>query len=553
MLCSKCNYDNDEGDVYCAECGSRIDGYLKCRRCGIYNPPANVFCENCGEKLKLDRECKRCGNIVKETAKFCGKCGAKLDVPEEITASEDTPIFSINKNNNVKKTPFVAFITGAKGALITKIINAALMLGIFISCFFGITTMKGTILTIQFEEVDKISVSAIDYIEGAFLILNGYSEEQFESEFSELLASSEELGDGDITEEEYEKLITDLLQKNNLYIKAIAALSTSGEIGMSPYWTSYIVVSGFIALAALIGSGVFLIISLLKIYLLLMKKKDRNTTTLSFILIILLFILQFFVINGAPTQMAYKTLWGGGFIAAFILTMLSLILGLIVVITKLKAEGKGDKFKLIGGLSTVAVSVLCLFFISGAFKVSYYAPGKIGGPEINFCSFFYNDYESMYSMYDETMGAWEEQESDQLSQDIYRSYQDLSGHYDNDMILLALNMEYPYYYKYFDQTAEHHSEYYNNYENISALLAIVLAIIFIFDIGKALAAIKKNQIPRVGPEIICLIIGVGLWAMLGLVCSELNIHEYIKITASLSFIPIVSLTLGSIITKISLS
>jgi class 3 adenylate cyclase/tetratricopeptide (TPR) repeat protein len=49
---------------------------MKCPKCQTENPDSNIFCEECGVKIEL--VCPGCGAIVNPEKKFCGKCGQAL-------------------------------------------------------------------------------------------------------------------------------------------------------------------------------------------------------------------------------------------------------------------------------------------------------------------------------------------------------------------------------------------------------------------------------------------------------------------------------------------
>ncbi len=47
-----------------------------CGKCKSENAPDNIFCCNCG--VRLDSICKNCGEQITENAKFCTKCGTPV-------------------------------------------------------------------------------------------------------------------------------------------------------------------------------------------------------------------------------------------------------------------------------------------------------------------------------------------------------------------------------------------------------------------------------------------------------------------------------------------
>lgn len=93
MRCSYCGHENPEGELYCSECGMKLDipsesGHelqIRCENCGVINPEGASVCRNCNQPLVQQfvsepfRACPRCGfdrNPV--TAKFCMNCGAEI-------------------------------------------------------------------------------------------------------------------------------------------------------------------------------------------------------------------------------------------------------------------------------------------------------------------------------------------------------------------------------------------------------------------------------------------------------------------------------------------
>jgi uncharacterized membrane protein YvbJ len=65
MKCQKCQYENENGAKFCANCGSMIQVsspttataanlplQIRCPNCGIPNAENSLFCENCGAKIR---------------------------------------------------------------------------------------------------------------------------------------------------------------------------------------------------------------------------------------------------------------------------------------------------------------------------------------------------------------------------------------------------------------------------------------------------------------------------------------------------------------------
>ena len=100
MKCSYCGHENLEGELYCSECGMKLEGVpsfelgpelkgVRCEHCGVINPKGASVCKGCTRPLVQKRVseptlrvCPHCGfdkNPV--TAKFCMNCGGEM-VPD---------------------------------------------------------------------------------------------------------------------------------------------------------------------------------------------------------------------------------------------------------------------------------------------------------------------------------------------------------------------------------------------------------------------------------------------------------------------------------------
>lgn len=51
LKCDKCGYENEEGALFCKQCGESMSDYIECE-CGTRNPKDAEFCRSCGKKLK---------------------------------------------------------------------------------------------------------------------------------------------------------------------------------------------------------------------------------------------------------------------------------------------------------------------------------------------------------------------------------------------------------------------------------------------------------------------------------------------------------------------
>lgn len=79
MLCKKCGAENVEEAVFCARCGSRIDGKKVCPSCGRLNDEDNSYCNFCGVRIDGKTVCKNCGEAF--TGNFCPRCGGEKGAP----------------------------------------------------------------------------------------------------------------------------------------------------------------------------------------------------------------------------------------------------------------------------------------------------------------------------------------------------------------------------------------------------------------------------------------------------------------------------------------
>lgn len=75
MECKNCGAENIEHAIFCAKCGTRIDGKRACPSCGKLNAEENVYCNFCGIRLDGKTVCSSCGTAY--LGNFCPQCGAK--------------------------------------------------------------------------------------------------------------------------------------------------------------------------------------------------------------------------------------------------------------------------------------------------------------------------------------------------------------------------------------------------------------------------------------------------------------------------------------------
>ncbi len=74
LSCLHCNHTNEEGALYCAECGATLQQAATCPKCNTITRPRADICEVCGEWL-LTGQCKFCYSPIDNGEVFCGECG----------------------------------------------------------------------------------------------------------------------------------------------------------------------------------------------------------------------------------------------------------------------------------------------------------------------------------------------------------------------------------------------------------------------------------------------------------------------------------------------
>lgn len=82
MICKKCGSEVAEDDVFCMQCGEKIER-LQCPHCGAAADEDDVFCTACGARI-AQRCCPNCGNELDAESKFCIFCGAQVDGTQEM-------------------------------------------------------------------------------------------------------------------------------------------------------------------------------------------------------------------------------------------------------------------------------------------------------------------------------------------------------------------------------------------------------------------------------------------------------------------------------------
>jgi len=73
--CINCNHVNEDGAVFCEECGNKLSYALACRKCGHVSEQGTDICNKCGEWLKLEGLCRFCYAPIDPYDAFCQDCG----------------------------------------------------------------------------------------------------------------------------------------------------------------------------------------------------------------------------------------------------------------------------------------------------------------------------------------------------------------------------------------------------------------------------------------------------------------------------------------------
>ena len=101
-LCPNCGAEMEEGTLFCAKCGTKVEepaptepaeeekpDYKLCPTCGSKLTLEAAFCPSCGTKQEVaeekkeeaenePRKCPQCGAQIEEGVSFCPNCGTKL-------------------------------------------------------------------------------------------------------------------------------------------------------------------------------------------------------------------------------------------------------------------------------------------------------------------------------------------------------------------------------------------------------------------------------------------------------------------------------------------
>ena len=143
MVCKKCGAETlADGAVYCAACGTRLDGKIQCENCNQFNDGANAFCVYCGTRIDGKTVCKTCGELI--DGAFCAKCGTAVGktVKTEKKAKPTTP----NKQGLWDK---IFGLTSGGIALLGAVFA---LIFVFLIGFVGVTTETTGTKTVTAEE-----------------------------------------------------------------------------------------------------------------------------------------------------------------------------------------------------------------------------------------------------------------------------------------------------------------------------------------------------------------------------------------------------------------
>ncbi len=86
MECKKCGTTVGDSDIFCLQCGARLDGMKECCFCGKDIKDNAIFCSFCGKRLDGKTVCEKCG--AEYAGNFCAQCGSKNQKTEEKKAKE---------------------------------------------------------------------------------------------------------------------------------------------------------------------------------------------------------------------------------------------------------------------------------------------------------------------------------------------------------------------------------------------------------------------------------------------------------------------------------
>lgn len=180
--CPKCDAEVGEEEIYCPQCGTRLDGKVNCPKCNAENDGTAAFCELCGAPLKaLPVEKGRAPNpySVRSQGVY-----ARSNAPAPV---EKEPPKAAPKKRRICKSLLSRALDITRASLIM-----AFALVMFIMSFMSVAKINtedmdlgdmdmGTGVTMELIEAN---VSTIDFIEGAFYRIDPMTEEALVKDFA---------------------------------------------------------------------------------------------------------------------------------------------------------------------------------------------------------------------------------------------------------------------------------------------------------------------------------------------------------------------------------
>ncbi len=178
--CPKCNAEVGEEEIYCSQCGTRLDGKVNCPKCNAENDGTAAFCAICGAPLKpLPVEKGRAPNPYSVRAQGVY---ARSNAPAP--AEKEPPKAAPKKKRDYKGLLSRALDIG-RAALIL-----VFSLVMFIMSFMSVSKVStedmnlgdmGTGVTMELIEAN---VSTVDFVEGAFYRIDPMTEEALVKDFA---------------------------------------------------------------------------------------------------------------------------------------------------------------------------------------------------------------------------------------------------------------------------------------------------------------------------------------------------------------------------------
>ena len=180
--CPKCNAEVGEEEIYCPQCGTRLDGKVNCPKCNAENDGTAAFCELCGAPLKaLPVKKGRAPNPYSVRSQgVYARSSASAPVEKE-------PPKAAPKKRRICKSLLSRALDITRAALIL-----VFSLVMFIMSFMSVAKINtedmdlgdmdmGTGVTMELIEAN---VSTIDFIEGAFYRIDPMTEEALKKDFA---------------------------------------------------------------------------------------------------------------------------------------------------------------------------------------------------------------------------------------------------------------------------------------------------------------------------------------------------------------------------------